>query len=230
MFSITLDNIEIEILKKNIKNIHLSVHPPYGIVRLSVPEKMKDEDIKNFIISRLLWIKKQKSKYEYQENILPLEYISGESHCYFGTKYLLNVIPTEKNQHAELINNEYINLFVKSNTSTEERKKVMMEWYRKNLKLAIPKYIDKWENIIGVSVSEWCVKLMKTRWGTCNTQKKRIWLNLELAKKPTTCLEFIIVHEMVHLLERHHNSIFYAYMDEYLPDWKEIRKGLNGMV
>lgn len=230
MESITLDNIEIEIVKKNIKNIHLSVHPPYGTVRLAVPERMDDVSINNFALSKLTWIKKQRGKYKFQDKIEPVEFVSGESHYFFGSRYLLNVVETQGKQHAELKNNEYIILYVKPNSTTEKRRELITEWYRNNLKLIIPEYIKKWEKIIGVSVNEWGIKLMKTRWGTCNTQAKRIWINLELAKKNPMCLEYIVVHELVHLLERHHNNRFYAFMDKYLPDWKAIRNNLNGKI
>jgi len=230
MESITLDNIEIEIVKKNIKNIHLSVNPPYGTVRLAVPERMDDVSINNFAISKLTWIKKQIGKYKFQDKIAPVEFVSGESHYFFGSSYLLNVVETKGKQHAELKNNEYIILYVKPNSTAEKRRELITEWYRNNLKLIIPEYIKKWEKIIGVSVNEWGIKLMKTRWGTCNTQAKRIWINLELAKKNPMCLEYIVVHELIHLLERHHNSRFYAFMDKYLPDWKAIRDKLNGKI
>jgi len=230
MKSIVLDNIEIEILKKNIKNIHLTVHPPYGTVKLSVPERMNNEAINEFAISRLSWIKKQREKFKFRDKIVLTEFISGESHYFFGTKYLLNVIQTEGKQHAELRNNEYINLYVRPGSTKEKREEVLTEWYRSNLKIVIPEYIEKWEKIIGVSVKEWGVKFMKTRWGTCNIQAKRIWINLELAKKNTMCLEYIVVHELVHLLERHHNSVFYSYMDKFLPEWKIIRNNLNGII
>jgi len=230
MKSIILDNIEIEVVKKSIKNIHLTVQPPYGTVKLSVPEKMNNEAIKQFAISRMSWIKKQREKFKFQEKIEPAEFISGESHYFFGMKYILNVIETKGKQHAELRNNEYINLYVRSGSSAEKRSEVMTEWYRSNLKTVIPSYIEKWEKIIGVSVEEYGVKLMKTRWGTCNIQDKRVWINLELAKKDTMCLEYIVVHELVHLLERHHNKVFYGYMDKFLPEWKGIRNNLNGII
>jgi len=230
MSSIMLDNIEIEIVKKSIKNIHLSVHPPCGTVRLAVPERMDDEAINKFVLTKLAWIKKQRGKFEFQDKISPLEFVSGETHYFFGTKYILNLIETKGKQHAKLRSNEYIDLYVRPGSTAEKRGEIMTEWYRNNLKIILPEYIEKWEKIIGVTVNEWGVKLMKTRWGTCNTNDKRIWINLELAKKNPMCLEYIVVHEMAHLLERHHNSRFYAYMNKYLPDWKDIRNNLNGII
>ncbi len=230
MDKITIDNIDVEVISKKIKNIHLSVHPPDGRVRLAVPEKMNAEAIKLFVISKLSWIKKQRTKYKIQERQSVREFVSGESHYFLGTRYLLNVIETSGKQRVELRNKKYIDLYVRPNSSAKKREKIMMEWYRKYLKSIIPDYIKKWEKIIGVSVDFWGVKLMKTKWGTCNPDDKRIWINLELAKKNPRCLEYIIVHEMVHLLERHHNDKFIAYMDRFLPNWRSIRSELNEII
>ncbi|NLM62784.1 MAG: M48 family metallopeptidase [Mollicutes bacterium] len=230
MDKITIDNIDVEVISKKIKNIHLSIHPPDGRVRLAVPEKMNAEAIKLFVISKLSWIKKQRTKYKIQERQSVREFVSGESHYFLGTRYLLNVIETSGKQRVELRNKKYIDLYVRPNSSAKKREKIMMEWYRKYLKSIIPDYIKKWEKIIGVSVDFWGVKLMKTKWGTCNPDDKRIWINLELAKKNPRCLEYIIVHEMVHLLERHHNDKFIAYMDRFLPNWRSIRSELNEII
>ncbi len=226
---ITIEDIDVELIKKKIKNIHLSVHPPYGRVRLSVPLRMGDEAAKKFVESRLPWIKKQRKKYSLNEQPAEITYASGERHNLFGQSYLLNVYEYTGRQHAELKNNESIDLYVRPVSTVGKRKKILDEWYRDNLKSAIPGYIEKWEKVIGVNVKEWGIKLMKTRWGTCNVRDQRIWINLELAKKNPRCLEYIIVHEMVHLLERHHNDIFKSYMTKFLPDWKDIRDELNGL-
>lgn len=230
MNNIIIGNIDIELIRKNIKNVHLSVHPPYGRVRLAVPEKMDEEAVRIFAISKLSWIKKQRKKFITQERQSEREFLSGESHYYLGTRYLLNIIETSGKQHVEIRNNNYMDLYVRPNSTIEKREKIMSEWYRHNLKKVIPEYIKKWEKIMDVSVNSWGVKLMKTKWGTCNTQAKRIWINLELAKKNPRCLEYIIVHEMVHLFERRHNDIFKNYMDKFLPNWKSIRDELNGLT
>lgn len=229
MTNITINNIEIQVTKKNIKNIRLSVHPPDGKVKLSVPDKMDDTAIGNFVTSKISWIEKQKSKFLFHEEQIPNKFITGEEHLYLGERYVLTVFQTSGKQYVELVDNNNLNLYVKPNSSTEKRDKLMNDWYREQLKNLIPDYIKKWEPIMGVKVEEFGVKKMKTRWGTCNTQFKRIWLNLELAKKNPRCLEYIIVHEMVHLLERGHNAKFYAYMDKFLPNWKSIRAKLNGI-
>lgn len=230
MNSIRINDMEIEIVKKDIKNIHLSVHPPEGRVRLAVPEKMNEEAIRIFAISKLAWIKKQKSKFDLQERQTAREFLSGESHYFLGTRYLLNVLETPGKQYVELKNNKDINIYVKPNSTREKREKIMTEWYRDQIKAIIPEYIDKWEPIMGVKVKHWGVKLMKTKWGSCNPQKSRIWINLELVKKNPRCIEYIIVHEMVHLLERKHNDKFRDYMDKFLPNWKSIKVELNGLI
>ena len=230
MNNIVINDIDIEVIKKNIKNVHLSVHPPAGRVRLAAPENMDEETIRLFAISKLSWIKKQRKEFDTQERQSVREFLSGESHYFMGTRYLLNVIESSEKQRVELRNKKYMDLYVRPGHTIEKRERIVSQWYREELKRLIPEYIEKWEDTIGVTVNEWGVKLMKTKWGTCNEQDKRIWINLELAKKNPRCLEYIIVHEMVHLLERHHNDRFKAYMDEFLPNWKSIRDELNEMI
>ena len=231
MTILTINDVEIQVTKKNIKNIHLSIHPPNGEVRISAPKKMTDDTIRIFALSKISWIKKHQSKFENQERIPELEYISGENHYYFGQLYILNVIYQSSNRaKVEIRNKNYIDLYVKEGTNKEKRRNVMKEWYRKELKKAIPSMIEKWEKVMGVTVEEWGIKQMKTRWGTCNPKAKRVWLNLELVKKPYHCLEYIIVHEMAHLIERGHGDKFKAIMDKYYPDWRNVRKELNGLV
>jgi predicted metal-dependent hydrolase len=231
MAIIIIDNTEIEVTKKDVKNINLSVHSPNGEVRVSAPKNMKDDDIRIFLLSKMSWIKGQREKFKNQEKIPEYEYISGESHCYFGERYLLNVVHQSSNKsRVEIINNKYIDLYVNEESGKEKRENIMKEWYRKELKSIIPSMIDKWEKIMDLRVKEWGVKQMKTRWDTCNPKAKRIWLNLELAKKPLHCLEYIIVHEMAHLIERGHGDKFKAIMDKYYPDWRNVRKELNGLV
>ncbi|WP_372997779.1 M48 family metallopeptidase [Lutispora sp.] len=228
MKNIRIEDIEIQVIKKSIKNMYISVHKPDGWVRITAPKKMKDEDIWKFAVSKLGWIKKQRAKYQNLEIQPQKEYVTGEKHYFQGRAYLLNVIYTNKKQKVEIHNNQ-MDLYIREDSTREQREKVMIEWYRSKLKEEIPKLIDKWEQVMGVKVNSFGVKLMKTKWGTCNTAAKRIWINLELAKKNPKCLEYIVVHEMVHLLERYHNKRFYAFMDQYLPDWKEIREELKSI-
>lgn len=171
---LTFDNIEIEVTKKHIKNIYLSVCPPNGEVRISAPKGLKDEDIKQFAISKLSWIKKQKSKFENQKRFVENEFISGELHYYLGKGYLLNVVYQASNRSkVEIKNQKFINLYVNENSSKEKREKVMKEWYRKELKKFIPPLLEKWEDKIGVHTKDWGIKQMKTRWGTCNITDKK---------------------------------------------------------
>ncbi|AOY74696.1 M48 family metallopeptidase [Clostridium formicaceticum] len=227
MDKMTIGNIDIEVVTKAIKNIHLSVHPPNGRVRIAAPEKMDPDAIRLFAISKLSWIKKQITKFEHQDRQPKRDFVSGESHYFIGDRYLLNVIETTGKQRVEIRNKKYLDLYVRPGSTVEKREKIMTEWYRNYLKDVIPNYVKKWEGIMGVKVDSWGVKLMKTKWGTCNTSGRRIWINLELAKKNPRCLEYIIVHEMVHLLERHHNDRFIEYMDQFLPNWRSVKNELN---
>ena len=227
MTNIIINNVKIEIIRKEIKNIRLSVHPPDGRVRLAVPERMTDASIKDFVTSKISWIEKQKSKFELKEEQVQNKFIFGEEHLYLGEKYLLKVVETTGKQYVDLDNN--INLYVRPNSTLEKRESILNGWYRERLKELIRIYIKKWESIMGVNVDEFGVKKMKTRWGTCNIKAGRIWINLELAKKGPRCLEYIVVHEMVHLLEKGHNATFYGYMHRFLPNWTSIKAELNGM-
>ncbi len=227
MGQITISNIEIDVVRKDIKNIHLAVYPPTGRVRIAAPLSVNEDAIRLYAISKLGWIKRHQRKFAGQERISPREYKNRESHYFQGKRYLLNIIEAQAPPKVVLKNKTYIDLYIRPETSTAKRHKIMNEWYRSELKKLIPELIEKWQNQMDLKVNEWQVKLMKIKWGSCNIEKKRIWLNLELAKKPIHCLEYIIVHEMVHLLERHHNDKFLFYMDTFLPNWKQLRTELN---
>ena len=226
MQQIELGNIKIDVELKNIKNIHLSVYPPNGKVKISAPKRMDLDTIRVFTISKLKWIKKQQEAFRNQERETPREYITKESHYFKGKRYLLKVI--EHNAKPKVIlKHSAIELYIRPNAIIEKRKQILDEWYRAELKKIVPKMIEKWEKKIGVKSNEFGIKKMKTKWGTCNIKAKRIWLNLEIAKKPFECLEYIIVHELVHLLERSHNDKFVKYMNEFMPKWKFYREELN---
>lgn len=227
MHQIEISDLTIDVVRKSIKNMHLSVYPPTGRVRIAAPLNIDDEAVKLFAISKLSWIKKNQRKFDKQERQAPRVFAERESHYFEGKRYLLRV--TEHNSPPKVIikTKTHLDLFVRPNTSVEQRQDVLNEWYRKQLKNQIPILIDKWEKVIGVKVNDWGVKQMKTKWGTCNIEQKRIWVNLELAKKPILCLEYIIVHEMIHLLERHHNDRFLFYLEQFLPKWKLYKEELN---
>ncbi len=227
MHQIIVNGFVVDVVRKNIKNLHLGVYPPNGRVRVAAPLRINDEAVRLLIISKLAWIKRQQAKFEAQERQSAREYVSGESHYYQGRRYLLNVIEQKGSPAVILRNNKTMDLFVRPDSDASQRERVLIAWYRQRLKEEIALLIAKWEPIIGVEVAEWRVKQMKTKWGTCNIKAHRIWLNLELVKKPLHCLEYIIVHEMVHLLERHHNDRFLAYMNRFMPLWQYYREELN---
>jgi predicted metal-dependent hydrolase len=227
MEKIEVDNIVVNVVRKNIKNLHLRVYRPTGSVRISAPPRINDETIRSFIVSKIGWIKKHQSKFEAHNRGPDREFVSGESHKYQGQSYLLNVIYHDARPKVEIRDRIYIDLYLKLGSNQLQRQKVMTEWYRSELKKQIPGLIEKWEHIVGVEINDWCVKKMKTRWGACNRQAKRIWINLELAKKPLHCLEFIVVHELTHLIERYHNDRFKALMDGFMPQWRIYKEELD---
>ncbi|MCI0504558.1 MAG: M48 family metallopeptidase [Gammaproteobacteria bacterium] len=221
---------EADIYRKRIKHIHLVLCPPDGRIRISAPFHVDDSTLVAFVLSKTSWITKRRASLaalQSQQAPRELQYVSGEKHLYRGKTYLLNVIHHEWQPRVEMREDRYIDVYIHADATKEQRRKVLTEWYRRQLKQLLPALIEKWQPIIDVDVKAWGVKQMKTRWGTCNISAQRIWLNLELIKKPLTCLEYVVVHEMVHLLERHHNARFKAYMNEFLPSWREHKFALN---
>tara|TARA_B100000427_G_scaffold207723_1_gene172939 strand:+ start:625 stop:1344 length:720 start_codon:yes stop_codon:yes gene_type:complete len=226
MQQLELGNISIEVKQKNVKNIHLSVYPPEGRVQITAPSQMAMDTIRVFAISKLQWIKEQKKTLLNQERERKREFLDRESHYFFGERFLLKLHEINAVPRIE-IDHKHINLFVRPNTSIEKKRKIIDEWYRAELKKITPKLIAKWEKKIGVKTNDFGIKKMRTKWGTCNTEAKRIWLNLELAKKPKECVEYIIVHELVHLLERNHNKRFVKLLNQFMPKWRFHRDELS---
>lgn len=181
MHQIKVSDITIDVVRKDIKNLHLAVYPPTGRVRIATPLRMDDEAVRLFAVSKLHWIKKQRLKFENQERETRRQYVSGESHYFEGNRYLLNVIYQKSTPKVEIKTKNYIDLYMRPNSTVEQRERVMTKWYRSRLKERVPTLIEKWQTIIGVQVYEWEIKQMKTKWGTCKAESKRIWLNLELA-------------------------------------------------
>jgi predicted metal-dependent hydrolase len=227
--SLKIANVEIDVVRKDIKNMHLAVYPPNGRIRLAVPEATDDEVLRLFAISKLGWIKKHVKNFKAQARETQRDYVSGESHYFQGQRYLLEVKHHQAAGKVAVNGTKKIILWAKPASSAEERGNLFKEWYRKELKMQLPALIEKWEVIIGVQANDWGVKQMKTKWGACNVDDKRIWLNLELAKKPPICLEYILAHELVHLHERNHNERFVALMDKYMPKWRLHRDELNSL-
>ncbi len=223
---IMISGIPVEIQKKNIKNMHLYVYPPDGEVRVSAPETMSDHSIEMFVRTKLGWIRRQKEKFENQERQSEREYVSGETLYLWGKQYFLRVEYSGKGNSLILSGDEAI-LTVRKESTAKQRDTFVKEWYRSLLKEEVEKYLPKWEKKTGLYSSSWQSKYMTTRWGTCNTNTKKIWLNLQLAKKPVDCLEYVILHELAHLKVRNHGADFVAILDEYMPNWRDIRKKLN---
>lgn len=226
MPKVEIGSITMQLNRKAIKNLHISVLPPDGRVRVSAPESMTETAIRMAVISRIPWIKKQQSDFAKQPRQSDREMVSGECHYLWGRRYRLNLIE-RSGKHEIKLGRGRLHLYVNPATTLENKALVLSSYYRDALKARIAELLPVWEDKIGVTTSDWGVKKMKTKWGSCNTQTKRIWLNLELAKKPPECLEYILVHELVHLLERNHNERFKTYMDRLLPDWRERKVLLN---
>jgi predicted metal-dependent hydrolase len=221
-----LGDIAVDVVLKDIKNVHLSVNPPTGRVRISAPKRMSTDTIRVFAISKLDWIRKQQKKLQDQERETHREYLDRESHYVWGKRYLLAVSETDKPPAIELKHSKML-LRVRPNTNAGKRQTLVEAWYREHLREAAQPLIAKWEPAIGVKVKRLFVQRMKTRWGSCNHRAHTIRLNSELAKKPIACLEYIVVHELVHFLEPTHNARFVSLMDRLMPKWQFHRQELN---
>ena len=226
---IIIDGIVIDVVRKKIKNINITVYHRDGRVRIATPMRASEKVIKNFALTKLDWIKKHRQSFESREYIAPIKYQSGETHYYNGKPHSFNVIKHMTGKPFVELKDGQINLYLKGRRTFKYREKVMREWYRAELKRVAPPLIKKWESHIGVQIESFGIRQMKSRWGTCNTTDKRIWLNLELAKKSTEILEYIIVHELTHLMEASHNKRFKKLMDKHMPNWRtysdELKQG-----
>jgi predicted metal-dependent hydrolase len=222
-----VSGMSVQVVRKDIKNLHLAVYPPDGSIRVAAPFRLKDDAIRLAVISRLGWIKRRKAGFEQQERQSERQMVTGETHYVQGRRYRLGVIEGRGASSIRIRNNTRLELKIPAGTPLKKRQDVLYRWYRDILRMQIPALISKWEPVVGVRVATWGIKRMKTRWGTCNGLDHRIWLNLELAKKSPSCLEYIVVHEMVHLREHRHNHRFTAYMDRFMPGWRMRREELN---
>lgn len=223
-----LGEIAVDVVRKDIRNIHLSVHPPAGKVRIAAPLRMDLDTIRVFAITKLAWIKSQQKKLREQDRETPREYLDRESHYLWGKRYLLKMVEKDAAPSVELKHNRMI-LQLRPATGHEKKQAVLDAWYRERIKEVAPSLIAKWERIIGVKSGRLFVQKMKTKWGSCNPGPKSIRLNTDLARKPLQCLEYIVAHELTHLLERHHNDRFTALMDAHMPQWRQYREMLNSL-
>jgi len=223
---VRLGDIEVDVVLKDIKNVHLSVHPPTGRVRIAAPKRTHIDTIRVFAISKLDWIKQQQTKLRAQERETPRDYVDRESHYAWGRRYLLTVSERDEPPSIELKHSRML-LRVRPGTDKDKRGALVEEWYREQLREAVPALLTRWQPLLGVRVERFFVQRMKTKWGSCNHKAGTIRLNTELAKKPAECLEYIVLHELVHLVEPTHNARFVALMDQFMPKWQFHRQVLN---
>jgi predicted metal-dependent hydrolase len=226
MAQVQLGNIAVDVVLKDIKNVHLSVYPPNGRVRIAAPSRMSLNTIRVFAISKLSWIKQQQKKLREQERETPREYLNRESHYLWGKRYLLTVREENEVPSIQLMHH-CILLSVRPGTSGEGKQALFEEWYREQLKKAVLPLLAKWQPLIGVTVNRFFIQRMKTKWGSCNHRARHIRLNTELAKKPRECLEYIVVHEMAHLIDPTHTRRFITLIDRFMPKWQFYREALN---
>ncbi|OUL63462.1 metal-dependent hydrolase [Flavobacterium sp. AJR] len=220
-----IGTLEIEVKFKPIKNLHLSVHPPYGKVTVSSPDFFELEKVRVYLTTKIGWIKQEQRKISSQEREAEKLFITRESHQFLGKRYLLKIKESEKNKIV--LKHSAIDLYTKQGATTDIKKKILYNWYRKELRLQLSTLIHLYASIMNLNTPEFGIRIMKTKWGSCITENKKLWFNIELAKKPIDCIEYIVVHEMVHLLERNHNKNFILMMDKYLPNWRTQKKILN---
>lgn len=229
MEQIRISHMNVDLIRKDIKHIHLAVYPPAGRVRISAPLNASDESIRLYALSKLNWIRRNQRKFEKQERETPREYVERESHYFLGKRYLLRLKKTSGAGYVKITGKSNLDLYVKPGASLEYKQNILTEWYRSELRTIVQPLIRKWEKKLDIQLKDWSIRKMKTKWGSCNIEERRILLNLELAKKPLHCVEYIIVHELMHLLERHHNARFRSLLDKHLPTWKQTRNELNRM-
>jgi predicted metal-dependent hydrolase len=223
---LTISGIDIDVVYKDIKNLHIGVYPPFGRVRVAAPKRLDDDRVRLAVIQRLPWIKKQRKQLQEVERQSEREMVTGESHYVWGVRHRLKVIERPGRPHIE-VDGDRLLLYTPEETDGGSRRKLLDQWYRQQLRMAIPDVIAKWEPVLGVTVSRWSIRRMKTKWGSCNRESHHIWFNVELAKKHPDCLEYIVVHEMTHYLERNHGERFSKLMDGFMSDWRARRDQLN---
>ncbi|HHX36543.1 MAG TPA: M48 family metallopeptidase [Clostridiaceae bacterium] len=224
---LVVDNVEVNVSKKSIKHLHLYVKPPDGRVEVSAPHRIPQNEIEDFIKSKMNWIRKHQNRFAKLSQPQVHKYITGERLDIWGDPYVLEVRYSNKGNFMQICDNRII-LTVREKSTTKQRGRYVKEWYRSILKHEIEKLLPRWEQTTGLRSSSWQIKDMKTRWGTCNIETEKLWFNLQLAKKPLICLEYVILHELIHLIERYHNHRFASLMDRYMPNWREVKQILNG--
>jgi predicted metal-dependent hydrolase len=224
---LTVAGIDVDVIYKDIKNLHIGVYPPVGRVRVAAPRRLGDEQVRLALVQRLPWIKRERERLRTAERQSRREMVTGESHFVWGTRLRLKVIERAGRAHVE-VDGDKLLLYVAKGSSAELRRDLLDRWYRERLREAVAATIVGWEPKIGVTVSRWTVRRMRTKWGSCSAETGHLGFNLELAKKEPAGLEYIVVHEMTHLRERGHGRRFAELMDGFMPDWRSRRDRLNG--
>jgi predicted metal-dependent hydrolase len=224
---VNVGDLEVEVIKKDIKNIHLGVYPPIGRVRLSAPLSSDNEKIRLFIVSKIPWIRKNQRKFKNKERQSPRLYINRESHYFEGQRYLLMLNVNPKNKNSVVLKKTTIELKLKAEYDSQKRKEILESWLRGNLRSRLIPFIEKWEKQLGVKTKECKIKKMKTKWGSCNQQAKRIWFNLELEKVDDYGLDYVVMHELAHLKVRNHGKQFIKILDQNMSDWHQRKQHLN---
>jgi predicted metal-dependent hydrolase len=225
---LTVAGINVDVVRKDIKNLHIGVYPPVGRVRVAAPDRLDDEAVRLAVIQRLPWIKRQRKQLQTATRQSERDMVSGETHHVWGIGHRLVVVERPGPRRVSVTGSHRLTLAVPAETDTETRRRVLEDWYRAELRAQLPALIARWEPRVGREVAHFQIKRMKTKWGSCNPDAGRLWFNVELAKKHPLCLEYIVVHEMAHLIERSHGDRFTALMDNLLPDWRTRRDELNG--
>jgi predicted metal-dependent hydrolase len=224
---LSVRGIDIDVVYKDIKNLHIGVYPPLGRVRVAAPSRLDDDQVRLAVIQRLPWIKRQREQLRAAPRQSEREMLTGESHYVWGIRRRLKVVERPGRAHIEPDGQRLV-LYVPAGTPTNERRECLDRWYREQIRHQLPALITKWEQRLDVSVPKWTIRRMKTKWGSCNRESRHLWFNVELAKKHPDCLEYIVVHEMTHYFERNHGERFTKLMDSHLPDWRSRRDQLNG--
>lgn len=225
--AIEVRGIPVEVVRKDIKNTHIAVYPPQGHVRIAVPQHVDDEAARLAIVDKLSWIRRKRREFDAQDRQSKREMVNRESHYVWGERYLLDVNRHMGANRVHIDPPKTLKMYVRPDADANRRREILREWYRDQIKERIPDLIEEWAPEVGVQIDDWGVKKMKTKWGSCSISDRRIWVNLELAKKPAQCLEYILVHEMVHLLERNHNDAFRTHLERVMPKWRHYKELLN---
>lgn len=228
----TLAGIELELVRKDIKNLHLAVYPPDGRVRLAAPHSTDEETLEMYVATKIPWIRRQQREIEAQPRQSERQFLDRESHYFLGHRYLLRVLPLEAGMHWGQVvpkGKRYLNLHVEDQGNLEAKRRIIEKWYRRELRSMLEELVPAWEAKLGVQAKGWRIRGMRTKWGSCNPDNGTMLFNLELARQPLDCIEYVVAHELAHLIERKHNDRFVAVLDAHLPQWRHLRETMKSL-